>query len=864
MADGSGHQYRSGLKDVVFRSVGRSVGEFGADADSLPWTFSMDSHPVRGYWVLERNGYVHGFGDAADYDSSTFGPVNFVQHPYINNGQPPYSHGLHFLLDIGYTYAPPKSIAMAAHPSGEGYWIIDVTGTVYAFGAAQDHGSFPVPYRGETIPLLGVGAMDIASTHTGNGYWVLYSDGSVRGFGDATPTFAQVPMTAMTINMMNSGRGYKYLYYADNPLGIAAGEVSSAGYRWSRMGTAIASHPRKMGFWVTDGSGQIFTFGDVEFFGQLENRTYHPGGADSFSLEYNNWPHGLVSTKTGNGYWIAFTTGRIAAFGDAVNQGVNYVYESNPQITFVADGNFPDVTVFQQLVWDIARDPDGQGFWVLIANGSVRNYNAKYWGQPGWWGKSGFRWVQGNFKEYVDIVKDMLCWSGFTYYNSEIQSIINIPVNTFLVSGDETPPDWTPTPVVHNEIVVDDYTLKMQTDGNLTLTNTATDTVVWQSNTGGNPGAVALFQGDGNFVIYKGMDQITIPDALWWTITEGNFGARMILRYDGYFGVMSKQGADLWVGYPGSPDPIDRPSVLGNTESTGIFTDIELPGDKFDKRTALDCINEIKQVVGYNFFIDQDGAARFESPNWWSAGNFDDVGQKIYVVWNEDGTYTRVNKDGATYPDGAELFIPEIHEAVTLKAYQAGLSGDSLRSEIIIGSDAPDPNNPKATSFVRFVPPSSNDEIRPGVPALRNIVRPAIWIDNTFKKKEEQQLMAELINLQIWFSQRTGSVTCVADPNIQINDQIKIVERNTSETYIHYVRGISTTMDLDSGAYEMTLTTNWLGNEDDWVITSDNVYNPITHVSITEKVDKWQLTTGRDLQFSGLGQKPVTLTGKFV
>jgi hypothetical protein len=71
-------------------------------------------------------------------------------------------------------------------------------------------------------------------------------------------------------------------------------------------------------------------------------------------------------------------------------------------------------------------------------------------------------------------------------------------------------------------------------------------------------------------------------------------------------------------------------------------------------------------------------------------------------------------------------------------------------------------------------------------------------------------------------------------------------------------------MDLDSGQYVMSLTTNWLGNEDDWVITSSDVYNPIKNISISENVDRWQQVTGRNLQFSGLGKKPVIFTGEFV
>lgn len=90
--------------------------------------------------------------------------------------------------------------------------------------------------------------------------------------------------------------------------------------------------------------------------------------------------------------------------------------------------------------------------------------------------------------------------------------------------------------------------------------------------------------------------------------------------------------------------------------------------------------------------------------------------------------------------------------------------------------------------------------------------------------KEEQELMAELIALHLWFARRLGQVSMLGNPGIEIDDQVRIFERVTAETYIHYVRAISSAMDVESGVYTMTLTTSWLGSEDDtWAITANNV-----------------------------------------
>nr|MDQ6949845.1 hypothetical protein [Actinomycetota bacterium] len=68
------------------------------------------------------------------------------------------------------------------------------------------------------------------------------------------------------------------------------------------------------------------------------------------------------------------------------------------------------------------------------------------------------------------------------------------------------------------------------------------------------------------------------------------------------------------------------------------------------------------------------------------------------------------------------------------------------------------------------------------------------------------------------FKARQGQVTCVANPCLGINDQVRILERTSSEVYIHYIRAKSTQWDKDTGAYTMTLTTHWLGDGDAWAV----------------------------------------------
>ena len=147
-------------------------------------------------------------------------------------------------------------------------------------------------------------------------------------------------------------------------------------------------------------------------------------------------------------------------------------------------------------------------------------------------------------------------------------------------------------------------------------------------------------------------------------------------------------------------------------------------------------------------------------------------------------------------------------------------------------------------------------------------MKPALWINTNFTNKEEVRLMTELISLHSFFSQRTGSINSIANPCITINDQVKVYERTTSETYIHYIQSINTQMDLDTGEYTASITTNWLGDENEWVIAGSTDGNPhyLDRFVISERLDRWQLETGRGLDTGNAGTAPtgiVLFNGEF-
>lgn len=80
--------------------------------------------------------------------------------------------------------------------------------------------------------------------------------------------------------------------------------------------------------------------------------------------------------------------------------------------------------------------------------------------------------------------------------------------------------------------------------------------------------------------------------------------------------------------------------------------------------------------------------------------------------------------------------------------------------------------------------------------------------------------MADMIAAQQMFNYRRTRTTTPGYPKIQLDDQIRIYERLTNETYWHYVIGIDSNLDMETGVWTYDLTTHWLGadRKDAWLM----------------------------------------------
>jgi hypothetical protein len=84
------------------------------------------------------------------------------------------------------------------------------------------------------------------------------------------------------------------------------------------------------------------------------------------------------------------------------------------------------------------------------------------------------------------------------------------------------------------------FALRMQSDGNLVLTTDHGRKVRWDTQSGGNRGAAAVLQKDGNFVLYNSARQ-----PIYASGTHGR-GHRLVLQDDGNLVLVDAGNAPLW------------------------------------------------------------------------------------------------------------------------------------------------------------------------------------------------------------------------------------------------------------------------------------------------------------------------------
>jgi hypothetical protein len=223
--------------------------------------------------------------------------------------------------------------------------------------------------------------------------------------------------------------------------------------------------------------------------------------------------------------------------------------------------------------------------------------------------------------------------------------------------------------------------------------------------------------------------------------------------------------------------------VWGDFQATGTNPPNEIIASTFDKKTLMDGVRYIADMVGFLFYFDETGAAQWRMPNVWTLGNW---------VTGLSGTPGRTSK------------ILTIDERQTLTELQADVTSRYVREGVFVANPVG-----KYAAVVGGYNPNPT-----------GLMRVAGWTDQNFASVEEARVMADLIAVRHLFRYRTDRVRIPAHPGLQIDDQVRIFERVTSEGFVHYVKGITSTNSASDGKWEYTLQTHWLGDNPNgrWII----------------------------------------------
>lgn len=520
------------------------------------------------------------------------------------------------------------------------------------------------------------------------------------------------------------------------------GAMSPAPLEGRKWIADIAYSADGRGYWLVGTDGGVFTYGGVPFY-----------GSRGFGLHADPAPMvSIAADPLNRGYWLVSAIGGVYAFGEA-----GYYGGGNPA---------------GDAVVAIRAHPTGRGYWILWDSGRV--------------GAFGRAVDHGVPAAPVGVVVDMqptrtgngyviVTDQGRTYSFGDAPAVDDVPSlpgfvvafiwrpdggGGYLVSwdGDVTPVAVTGQPAPPALTPVGQYAKRPRT-------GPAADDGIRGAAIHPNSTGAVVVGGSGVVLTYgTAMDHGNLKFASTFTVREsGNISdytdvVRELLRWSG------------WQLY-GTGD------VYGNLEMTGVFPESPLTPDVFDKKPVIEPINTIKEVVGYVFWVDEEAAARWESPNWWRLGNFFD-----------DGTPTR--------------FVPTIDERTQMTEYNARRTSRPKRDRIIVTTTEPTLNLADTVGTQRNV----ND------PSMRGMLRPSMIGVPIKVTRAEQERMAELVDVYIRRAVSTGVVTFVANPALQINDQVRLMERTARETRVHYIRGLNSNQDLDTGVWMMTATTNNLGD----------------------------------------------------
>ncbi len=269
-----------------------------------------------------------------------------------------------------------------------------------------------------------------------------------------------------------------------------------------------------------------------------------------------------------------------------------------------------------------------------------------------------------------------------------------------------------------------------------------------------------------------------------------------------------------------SQDPIlERLRLLGlNGRVWGDFAysgaypvePVCIPSSFWDNKSVMDAINQVKEILGFIVYVDAGGALVWRMPNIWRTGNF--ITGRGYI--------------------GADS-VRDVDETQVILDYGVTIDDTNLRSEIIVVADGkPELHTAIQPGYVVGETVEDNSDPTGLIPTavepegdlalLGGQDRIMLVPNYPFISQAEVDKFAYLVSLWIHWSYRKGKFRIPGNAAFEPDDQVRIFERITSESYIHYIQGVQSTMDVDKGTWYLDIDTHWLGIGPDatWVVNT--------------------------------------------
>jgi 1-phosphatidylinositol phosphodiesterase len=220
-----------------------------------------------GFWIAQLDGSVTGFGSAMEFPGNS---------------------------------NPTEVVAIAATPSGMGYYLLTRDKQISAFGDAQLQSD-----GGPDAQAVSIAVKPTSTQPTGPGYWVLYSNGKVRAFHANNHGQIEDGTNLVPVSIVATPDGLGYWILADNGRIHNYGNAGAFGDRRDagQINSSMARTPGGDGYWILAASGAVHAFGSAVDYGQEK-------------LDSPN-ARAIAATRDGKGYWVLSTAGDVASFGSA-------------------------------------------------------------------------------------------------------------------------------------------------------------------------------------------------------------------------------------------------------------------------------------------------------------------------------------------------------------------------------------------------------------------------------------------------------------------------------------------------------------------------------------------------------------------